>query len=203
VDQRNVWYGSFMDETWLPVIGFEGIYEVSDLGQIRTVERVAMRSNGRPHRVKSTIRATKSTAKGYRTVTLVRDAKLSTYTVHKLVAEAFLGQRPPDHVVRHLNGDPSDNRLANLAWGTHSDNQRDSLEHGTHALAAKTHCLRGHLLDAPNLATTPSRRRICLACKREYDQAHWEGREFDPKRADARYEDVLAGRRRHKSQSRF
>ena len=192
-----------MGETWRPVVGYDGYYEVSDAGNVRSVERVAVRKNGRPHRVRSTIRKPKRLPKGHLMVTLVRDGHLSSHTVHKLVLEAFAGPRPPGCVSRHLNGDPAVNRLANLAWGTPSENQVDAVRHGAHHLASRDACLRGHLLAPPNLAPTNSGRRVCLACKREHTNARDEGRAFDPERADARYADVLAGRRRHKSERRL
>lgn len=51
--------------------------------------------------------------------------------VHCLILEAFVGPRPKGYECRHLNGNPGDNRLENLAWGTRSENQRDRREHGT------------------------------------------------------------------------
>jgi len=54
-----------------------------------------------------------------------------TRNVHVLVLEAFAGPRPNGMVCRHLNGNPTDNRIENLAWGTESENQRDAVRHGT------------------------------------------------------------------------
>lgn len=188
-----------MDETWRPVLGFEGIYEVSDLGRVRSVDRVAVRSNGRRHTVRGKIRAAKRMPKGHLAVTLVHSGKLHNRTIHRLVLESFVGSRPPAAVARHLNGDPADNRLTNLAWGTASENQRDSLDHGTQHQAAKAACPRGHSYDGPNLRLTKDGRRVCRACMREHDQAFRHGRPFDPMLADERYAEVLAGKRRHKS----
>lgn len=192
-----------MVETWRPVVGYEGYYEVSDMGRVRSVERLAIRKNGRPHRVRSAVRKPKALPKGHLAVTLVRDTQLRSHTVHKLVLEAFVGTRPEGSMCRHLNGDPADNRLENLTWGTASENQSDAVNHGVHYLAARTHCKRGHALAHPNLAPHRGGRRVCLACRREHVNARSEGRDFDPSRADARYADVLAGRKRHKSERRL
>jgi len=83
---------------------------------------------------------------------------------------AFRGLPKPGEVCRHLNGNPHDNRLDNLSWGTPSENMLDKARHGTHHNANKTHCPRGHLLAEPNLVLSHSRRgkRKCLAC----DRAH-------------------------------
>lgn len=57
--------------------------------------------------------------------------KWKTVLVHKLVAEAFLGPRPLGHVIRHLSGNPADNSVSNLAYGTYSENERDKILNGT------------------------------------------------------------------------
>lgn len=200
----NACYPWFMVEQWLPVVGYEGYYEVSDQGRVRSVPRVTRRGNGRPMSIRGTVRKQSTMPKGHKSVTLVRDKQLRTFTVHKLVLLAFKGAAEEGQMCRHLNGDPTDNRLSNLAWGTGSENQNDAVRHGSHYLSQKTHCVRGHPLAPPNLAKSGgSNRRVCLACHREGDSARAEGRSFDPVRADARYEDVIAGRRRHKSERRF
>ena len=70
--------------------------------------------------------------------------------VHWLVAFAFLGPRPDGLEVRHLNGDKLDARLVNLAYGTHADNNRDTVAHGNHNHARKTHCIYGHPFNEGN-----------------------------------------------------
>ena len=58
--------------------------------------------------------------------------KWRTRKIHQLVLEAFVGPCPSGMMCRHLNGDPANNRLENLKWGTRSENQLDSVQHGTH-----------------------------------------------------------------------
>ena len=191
------------NEIWKPVVGYEGFYEVSNQGRVRTVARKTVRSNGRPTTINSKIRKLSVDKKGYLRVTLVKNEKRRTHTVHSLVLSAFVGPRPEGYLTRHLNGIPDDNRLRNLAWGTGSENQYDAVNHGSHYLANKKECPRGHALDGPNLLVTgKAKRRTCRACNREHDSATHEGRPFDNFRADLRYQDVLAGRRRHKSEKR-
>lgn len=66
--------------------------------------------------------------KGHHTVRL--GAKPKFYYVHALVLKAFAGPRPPGAISRHLNGRPTDNRIKNLVWGTHSENGLDRRKHG-------------------------------------------------------------------------
>ncbi len=72
---------------------------------------------------------------GYHAVRLRRQ----TITVHTLMLSAFVGPKPPGHECRHLNGNRLDNRLDNLAWGTHAENISDSFRHGTNGKGMKSH----------------------------------------------------------------
>lgn len=74
--------------------------------------------------------------RGYLRVVLC-GGKMHTQKVHRLVLEAHVGPCPKGMECRHLNGNPADNRLDNLCWGTHSENQRDSVQHGTHNMVGK------------------------------------------------------------------
>jgi len=70
---------------------------------------------------------------GYRRVNLWRDRRPTSVLVHALVLETFRGPRPVGAVTRHLNGIKLDNRISNLRWGTHRENMRDKIRHGTNA----------------------------------------------------------------------
>ena len=84
--------------------------------------------------------------------------------MHSLVALAFLGTRPDGFDVRHLDGDRLNCALANLAYGTRSENQRDKRRHGTDHNVAKTHCPKGHPYDEANTRIPPIGGRDCRAC---------------------------------------
>ena len=87
------------------------------------------------------------------------------YRIHRMVLTTFAGRPAPGQVARHLNGRKSDNRIANLTWGSLSENGRDCVEHGQHTNASKTHCPAGHPYAGPNLGLTPKNHRFCRACK--------------------------------------
>ena len=70
--------------------------------------------------------------KGYQRVNLIRDGKPRSFRVHRLVLLAFVGPCPKGMQARHLNGNSSDNRLANIAWGTPEENYADIHRHGTY-----------------------------------------------------------------------
>jgi hypothetical protein len=119
-------------ETWKPVPGFEGRYEVSDFGRVRSLDRVTMRRfidgtvRGLP--VHGRIRVSHAKASGH--MALVLGKKTRRY-VHDLVLRAFIGPPPVGCECRHLNGNPADNRLVNLAWGTRGRNVQDKKWHGS------------------------------------------------------------------------
>ena len=156
-------------EQWKPVRGYEGIYEVSSHGRVRSVDRVVTRSDGQVRRFKGKVRSTPLLQQtGYPFVNLCIQGKCQVRTVHSLVAEAFIGTRPKGMEVCHNDGDPANNRLDNLRYDTHSDNMLDSVRHGTNPSAAKTHCPRGHELFAENNPPSFAKlgERTCLACHR-------------------------------------
>ena len=120
-----------MIEIWKAIPGYEGYYEVSDLGRVRSLDREIVYSNGAKHFYKGTILHLSDHEHGYKIVSLC-DGYQITCSVHELVLMTFIGLRPPDKPhSRHLNGDPSDNRLENLAWGTVKENSDDRVGHGT------------------------------------------------------------------------
>jgi len=151
-------------ERWLPVVGLEGRYEVSDRGRVRSLNHVFIRKDGRRHRWSGRILATPLNDKGYPYVHIGR----RTRYVHQLVLEAFVGPRPADLDGCHGDGDPTNNSLANLRWDTTSANAQDAIRHGTNAFSSRVRCKRNHLLLEPNLmpSAAESGWRGCLACNR-------------------------------------
>lgn len=155
-------------ERWLPVVGYEGYYEVSDMGCVRSLDRIVRLSDGRDRPMKGRHLALSPHPKGYATVKLSVDGIRYTAMVHRLVLDAFVGPRPDGMEVCHNDGDPSNNRLDNLRYASRSENRLDSVRHGTHPWAQKTHCPRGHEYTPDNIYVQPSRpnSRSCRTCKR-------------------------------------
>ena len=114
--------GYKMEEEWKECVGFEGYYEVSNLGNIKTVARVGTKSNGRKLIVKERILA-QSNARGYKHVTLKVNGSRKDMRVHRLVAMAFLDNAENKEMVNHIDGCKSNNLLSNLEWATRSENE--------------------------------------------------------------------------------
>lgn len=157
------------DEVWRPVFGYEGIYEVSDQGRVRSLNRVVHRSDGSTQRSSGRILAQKM-GKKYLAVGLSKQGVGRVWNIHHLVCEAFHGQKPDaKSVVRHLNGDRLDNRPENLKWGTAAENTADMLAHGNHFSTNKTTCLNGHEYTPENTFRNYRNARCCRICYRARD----------------------------------
>jgi hypothetical protein len=110
-----------MNETWQPIPRFPD-YEVSDLGRIRRLTAAERTYVGR------IIKPSTTGQWGHKSCQLGRGNRVQ---VHRMVLEAFVGPCPLEMECRHLNGDPADNRLVNLCWGTKKENALDKQRHGT------------------------------------------------------------------------
>lgn len=142
-------------EEWRSIPGFNG-YEASNLGRVRSSRRGKWR-------MQST-----HDDRGYVRTRLWNGERMVNRRVHQLVALAFMGPLPDGCEVRHIDGIRNNNIPSNLEHGTSSDNSLDAVNHGTHNMARKTHCLRGHEFTPENTSlitlSTGSIARRCITC---------------------------------------
>lgn len=117
-------------EVWKPITGWEGLYDVSDLGRVRSLLRVVLKSNGRVMTVNERVLKLQRHNAGYACCTLSRDACLQSYLVHSLVAAAFIGPRPDGREVNHKDADKKNNRASNLEYATGLENVHHSMSLG-------------------------------------------------------------------------
>lgn len=107
-----------LDERWHAVKGYEGLYEVSNWGHVRSLNY---------HRTGKTKQLSPGpSGKGYLMVILWKNGKGKSFLVHRLTYETFCGPIPKGLTVDHINGDKTDNRLENLQLLTQGDNARKS-----------------------------------------------------------------------------
>lgn len=119
-------------EVWVPAYGFDGLYEVSTLGRVRSLPRQTLRrGDGRFYTIRERIMRPASLPAGYLHLVLRKDYQYFTVRVHVLVLEAFVCPRPKGLHACHGNGIPDDNRLSNLRWDTPKANIGDCKIHGT------------------------------------------------------------------------
>lgn len=163
-----------MTEEWRPVVDFEGLYEVSDRGNVRRLPGVIVRSNGAPQTIPQRDMKTVTTKHGYKSLHLSKDGVATGHLVHRLVARAFLGEPPlGKELVLHGQGGPGDNRVENIRWGSYLENMKDAVKDGTadfwgHKRNPKPNCPAGHPYSGQNLYVDPGGRRVCRTCKREW-----------------------------------
>jgi hypothetical protein len=119
-----------MTELWKPVVGFEFSYDVSSLGNVRSIDRLV---NG--HKRLGKLLSPGTSTRGYKQVALCG----KVLPVHVLVLSAFACERPYKHQACHNDGDKANNSLANLRWATAKDNMRDRLLHGRTAMGEYHH----------------------------------------------------------------
>ena len=110
-------------EIWMPIIGYEGIYEISNRGRVSVIkngERFIRKQNSATHYLSISFRKRP------------QDKIQRSATVHRLVAEAFLGPRPEGQVIRHIDGNRYNNAVENLTYGTPEENALDAIKHKVH-----------------------------------------------------------------------
>lgn len=128
-----------MDEIWRPIPGFGDHYEASSMGRIRVKDRIIVKRHsmtGKPCRQfykGRLLRPSRGSKHGHLCVTLGVDGVDTSRSVHGLVLLAFVGPRPEGMECCHNNGVASDNRVENLRWDTHYNNNQDRIKHGTYA----------------------------------------------------------------------
>ena len=126
-------------EEWRSIAGYEGVYEVSSFGQVRSLDRTVFmprprRAGGRPYTrlVKGKhLAQTVCQSNGYLVVSLNKDGLAKTCSVHVLVCEAFHGPRPARSVVAHVDGQKYNNAAVNTRYATYIENAADRTAHGT------------------------------------------------------------------------
>ena len=154
-----------LSEGWRAVVGYEGYYEVSDRGRVRSLERSFVDSIGRTRKFPGVEMSTPIGSGGYPSVYLKRSGSVFSTAVHRLVADAFLGAKEVGQEVCHKNGNKFDPRASNLRWGSRSSNILDEVKHGTHVNSRKTHCPQGHEYAGENLIRRRNGRE-CRTCVR-------------------------------------
>lgn len=163
-----------MEETWMEIPGYEGLYEASSLGRIRSVLAHPKGRTPANH-----VLAASTHRNGYLNVGLRTSTGRKVVGVHRLVAAAFHGAPDAGMEACHADGNKLNNHAVNLRWGTHSENVTDSVSAGTHYSHGRTltHCKHGHEFTTENTSRAVYGgypRRVCKTCRnataRRYQQ---------------------------------
>lgn len=179
------------DVEWRAVVGYEGLYEVSSDGQVRSLDKQVRHYCGGTRLHRGRVLRAVFRQDGYPEVSLYRSGRGKIYKIHRLVLLAFIGPAPTGHEALHGDGDESNAHLSNLRWGSRIENAQDAVRHGTHVGLDRTHCPRLHRLVEPNLVRSQLARgwRMCRAC---HQARRYPGRDLQQE-SDRRFLLIMAG----------
>lgn len=156
----------FMEEIWKDIKGYEGLYQVSNLGRVRSVDRL----DSANHKLKGRIKSTSIRPNGYENVILCKNSKSKGYSVHRLVAQAFILNPENKPQINHIDENKANNKVSNLEWVTRKEN----INHGNRTRTAlikmskEVYCVEtGKVYINARYASEElgvSRRSICDVC---------------------------------------
>ena len=131
---------------WLPVKGYEELYEVSDTGEVRSVDRVLSVTNQKERLFKGRVLLqTMNKQVQYKQVSLWKENKGTSYYVHRLVAEAFIPNPESKPEVNHIDGNRQNNHISNLEWVTSGENSLHASKTGLRVYT--NHLTKAEFLD--------------------------------------------------------
>ena len=155
-------------ERWKNVIGYEGYYQVSNLGRVRSLGRVVRHQKGGPMKlVGRVLRSTPGGRCGHLQVKLCKDRYVWHVLVHRLVLTAWIGSCPEGFECLHGPAGVSDNSVSNLRWGTRKENELDKIRDGTHngVPVIRSDGVEFISMTAAAKESGCSKERICDCCK--------------------------------------
>ncbi|MBN6885364.1 NUMOD4 motif-containing protein/HNH endonuclease [Cytobacillus horneckiae] len=117
-------------EIWKDISGYEGLYQVSNKGRVKSLERTIVRSDGQNKTIAEKILKQGTSSKGYQQINLCQNGKQKTMKIHRLVSEAFIPNPENKPQVNHSNGNKQNNYVSNLEWATNGENIKHAYDTG-------------------------------------------------------------------------
>ena len=172
----------YLNEIWKDIPGYEGLYQVSNFGRVRSLDRIVSPKGKKSYVVKGRImKAYKRSSDNYLQIILSKDKTEIIFYVHRLVAAAFIDNPLNLPCVNHINCDKSDNRVQNLEWCTYeyNNNYREKGKAISRSKGYKTAQvdLEGNIIEVFHSASEASRRtgveQTCISrvCRGEQETA--------------------------------
>ena len=131
-----------LKERWLPIVGYEKYYEVSNVGRVRSLDRTVNHCNNSTRFIKGKIVKNSIGWKLYYYVRITVDYKCKAFYVHRLMAIHFLKPVLDKNEINHKNGIKTDNRLNNIEWCNHQENCQHAQDAGLNKSRYSKHLLR-------------------------------------------------------------
>ena len=114
-------------EVWKDIIDYEGLYQVSNLGRVKSVDRI-VNNDKKKYKLKGILLSKCISKKGYYIVSLCKNSKSKTFLVHRLVSNAFIKNNLNKPCVNHIDGVKTNNKVSNLEWCTYKENTQHALK---------------------------------------------------------------------------
>lgn len=149
-------------EKWKDIDNFKGIYQISNFGRVKSLDRIFKRKNGVFHTIKGKIKKITIANNGYPTVTLCKEMKSYRNQVHRLLAIHFIPNPEKKETVNHINGIKTDNRICNLEWNTYAENNRHAVILGLN---------KDRSVQSEILRNSRSKAVICITTNKKYKSA--------------------------------
>lgn len=118
-----------MEEVWKDIEGYEGLYQVSNLGRVKSLEKIVLNKGSKILKPEIILK-TGFSRDGYPLTTISKNNKTRTFRINRLVAQAFIPNPENKDTVNHKNGIKTDNRVENLEWNTRSENVLHAYKYG-------------------------------------------------------------------------
>lgn len=129
-----------MNEIWKDIKGYEGYYQVSNFGRVKSLARVVIGKNNRKYDIKEKIVKSRIHQNGYLFVHLCKNGKKKHLSIHRLLAQAFIPNLENKPEVNHKDGNKENNRVENLEWATSKENVHHAFRTGLKIMTKGEKC---------------------------------------------------------------
>ena len=157
-----------MNEIWKEITGYEGYFEVSNLGNFRSKDRIIKYKKDGLRKYPGKNLKTETIVEGYQRITLMKDGIKKRFMCHRIVAQEFIPNPQNKPFVNHINGNPKDNRVENLEWCTQEENEQHSIRTLGKTMKGKTYpnkikCVETNIIyDSMNKCVTALGNNACI-----------------------------------------
>lgn len=125
-----------MQEIWKDIEDYEGLYQVSNLGRVKSLERY-QQNHSKFQKIEEKMKSIHTKSNGYQFVQLYKDNRMKNIYVHKLVAQAFIPNIDNKPEVNHIDGNKLNNSVKNLEWVTSNENNKHKWSTGLQRFSEK------------------------------------------------------------------